>query len=78
MANHPNRKWRKQWRVQPLDESFLLIDLAKAIKDYREKRGLTQFGLSARLGVDKRTVTYWESGTITPPPYILLALSALE
>lgn len=78
MSNHPNRNWRREWRVQPLHPSFAGIDWKSAIKNYRTQRGLTQLELSKRLGVDLRTVVYWESGKISPPDYLLLALSVLE
>lgn len=78
MTNHPNRNWRKEWRVQPLHPSFAAIDMQQAVKEYRRQRGLTQLELASRLGVEHRTVVYWESGTVSPPPYLLLALSALE
>ena len=78
MANHPNRNWRKEWRVQPTHPSFAAIDMQNSIKEYRKQRNLTQVELACRLGVNLRTVVFWEGGTITPPAYILLALSALE
>lgn len=76
--NHPNRNWRKKWRIQPLSEEIQEIDWPKALKNYRIFRGLTQVELSRRLDVDLRTISYWESGDINPPPYLLLALSVLE
>lgn len=78
MANHPNRNWRKEWRVQPTHPSFLAIDWQSAVKNYRSQRGITQDELAKRLGVGIRTVVYWEGGKISPPPFLLLALSALE
>lgn len=36
------------------------------IKDKRERAGMTQGELAERLGVDRTTVTKWESGDAMP------------
>ena len=37
-----------------------------ALKEMRERRGLTQTQIADRLEVDKSTVSKWESGDSTP------------
>lgn len=46
------------------------------IKQRREALGLTQATLAQRLGVDRSTVSKWESGAAYPSIKALLALSA--
>ena len=74
--NHPNRDWRTRWRIQPkeIPEDYAWPE---AIKQYREERKLTQEELAERLNVAPVTVRKWERGEYVPPPYLLLALSAL-
>ena len=48
------------------------------IRQAREALGLTQEALAAALGLTRRqTVTAWETGERTPPPYLRLALERL-
>ena len=47
------------------------------VKQERQKLGMTQAALAERLGVDVMTVSRWERGTRTPPPYLKLAFDAL-
>jgi len=42
------------------------IDYAKKIKEYRERKFLTQVELSQLLGVGMNNVTRWESGKFKP------------
>jgi transcriptional regulator with XRE-family HTH domain len=44
----------------------------------RLRLGLKQVELAALLGVDKQTVYRWECGQRSIPPYLVLALEALE
>lgn len=37
-----------------------------SMKELRERRGLSQVQIAARLEVDKSTVSKWESGDSTP------------
>ena len=48
------------------------------IRQAREALGLTQEELAAALGLTRRqTVTAWETGDRSPPPYLRLALERL-
>lgn len=44
----------------------------------RERMGLTQARLAALLGVHLRTVSSWEQGRQAVPPFLRLALQALD
>lgn len=48
------------------------------IKDIRTATGLSQAKFAERFRIPRRTVENWESGTSTPPPYVvyLLAIAA--
>lgn len=48
------------------------------LRAWREGRGYSRPQLAALLGVDRVTVWTWETGHSTPPPYLALALRALE
>ena len=48
------------------------------IKAWREERGLSQREMADVLGVRQATVSRWESGERTPPPYLRLALEMLD
>jgi transcriptional regulator with XRE-family HTH domain len=50
----------------------------KALKDYREKIGLTQEQLAEALQVASNTVSRWERGDRAIPPYLALALETIE
>lgn len=45
---------------------------------FRRRRRWTQEALSQALGVSKRAVEEWEAGRKPPPPYLRLALAALQ
>ena len=48
------------------------------IRQAREALGMTQEELAAALGLSRRqTVTAWETGDRSPPPYLRLALERL-
>ena len=48
------------------------------LRAWRKRVGLSQLDLAARLGIDKSTVNRWEAGTRSPPPFVWLALAAVE
>lgn len=48
------------------------------VRAARQRLGLTQAELAARLGVDVMTISRWERGARTPPPYLAQTLAALE
>jgi transcriptional regulator with XRE-family HTH domain len=50
----------------------------KELQEWRRKWGLSQEGLVRRLGVIRITVARWETGTRAIPPFLPLALAALE
>lgn len=45
---------------------------------WRTSRALTLDALAAKLGVDRQTVWRWEAGKRSLPPYLALALTALD
>lgn len=48
------------------------------LKEWRKKNGLTQLGLAKKLNVAKMTVSRWETGLRSIPPFLSLALQAIE
>jgi DNA-binding transcriptional regulator YiaG len=48
------------------------------LKSWRRKWGLTQTGLAEVLGVSNMAVARWEWGTRRIPPFLHLALKAME
>ncbi len=48
------------------------------LKQYRERIGLTQGGLSKALGVANNTVSRWELGQRSIPEFLPLALETIE
>lgn len=50
--------------------------LADTIRRLRKEKNLTQEALATLLGVERTTVTMWESGAITPPTKHLVPLAA--
>lgn len=53
------------------------MSLQKNIKAFRLKQGLTQAELAAKLGVDRSSVTQWETGVTTPRMKVITKLSTL-
>lgn len=51
--------------------------LGEKLKDYRNKKGLTQQQTAQALGVTRQAVTKWESGDSLPTTANLIALSKL-
>jgi len=49
----------------------------RAIKELRQKLGLSQEALARRLGVTVLTVRRWEKGTCKPSPLALLRIEEL-
>lgn len=43
-----------------------MVDYAKAVREYRERRFLTQGALAEILGVSHVTVCRWETGAFEP------------
>lgn len=50
----------------------------KELRNWRDKYNLTQSELAEHLHVKRETVTRWEIGMRTIPPFLFLALEALE
>lgn len=44
----------------------------------RQRLDLTQAGLAVLLGINRVTLANWESGKHPAPPFLRLALAALE
>ena len=53
------------------------MSLQKNIKAFRLKQGLTQAELAAKLGVDRSSVTQWETDVTTPRMKVITKLSTL-
>ena len=53
------------------------INIGKKIADRRKELGMTQEALAARLGVDRSTVTKWETGFSNPTAAKLPKLAAI-
>lgn len=53
------------------------MSLQKNIKAFRLQQGLTQAELAAKLGVDRSSVTQWETGVTTPRMKVITKLSTL-
>lgn len=51
------------------------MDLAEQIREYRQRRGLSQEALAERLEVSRQAVTKWETGKARPSSEQLLRLS---
>lgn len=51
------------------------MDLAEQIREYRQRRGLSQEALAERLEVSRQAVTKWEAGKTRPSTEKLLRLS---
>jgi transcriptional regulator with XRE-family HTH domain len=50
----------------------------ETIKAWRERHALSQSDLAACLGVDVMTVSRWERGAQNAPPFLRLALMAID
>ena len=48
------------------------------LKEWRNKNGFTQSGLAQKLNVASMTVSRWETGLRAIPPFLSLALQAIE
>lgn len=48
------------------------------LRTWRETAGLSQSGLAALLGIRQNTVSRWELGTRSIPPYLGLAIWAIS
>lgn len=48
------------------------------LRSARARLGLSQVGLANTLGISRRTVEEWEAQKSQPPPYLRLALAALD
>ena len=48
---------------------------AERIKAIRQKTGMTQAEFAAEFEIPRRTLENWESGSRTPPPYLIKLLS---
>lgn len=53
------------------------LSIGGNIKAFREERGWTQEQLAARMGVDRVSVTHWESGVSVPRMGNIEKLAAL-
>ena len=54
-----------------------MINYANKIREYRERKFLTQDELAALLGVSKTTITRWETGKFQPTMQIKKKLCQL-
>jgi len=61
-----------------LDKYILLSVRPAHLKAWREDNGYTQVDLALALGVIPLTVSRWERGVREIPPFLHLALEALE
>ena len=57
---------------------ILILMIPKQLQKWRRINGLSQAKLAKLLGVDVMTVSRWERGIVNIPPYLSLALEALE
>lgn len=48
------------------------------LKEWRNKHGFTQLALAKKLNVAGMTVSRWETGLRAIPPFLSLALRAIE
>ena len=53
------------------------MDMSKAIREGRDRLGMSQEALAERLGVSRQAVSKWESGASDPSTSTLLALAKL-
>ena len=52
------------------------MGMSNRFRQVREQLGLTQAQLAARIGVTQGSVSFYESGQITPPPDVVRILIA--
>ncbi len=62
----------------PMDQYILLSVTPAHLKAWRDDNGYTQVDLALALGVIPLTVSRWERGVREIPPFLHLALEALE
>lgn len=53
------------------------MDMGKAIREGRERLGMSQEALAERLSVSRQAVSKWEMGTSVPSPENRRALSEI-
>ena len=53
------------------------MDMGKAIREGRDRLGMSQEALAERLGVSRQAVSKWEMGTSVPSPENRRALSEI-
>ena len=53
----------------------IISEIPSILKSLRKERGLTQEQVSKKIGVDRSTYAYYESGRITPDIKMILLLS---
>lgn len=49
---------------------------AEHIRALRASTGLSQAAFAARYEIPRRTIEDWESGSRTPPPYVITLLAS--
>lgn len=49
---------------------------SETIKALRQSTGLSQAAFCERFDIPKRTLENWETGSRTPPPYVVKLLEA--
>jgi transcriptional regulator with XRE-family HTH domain len=45
------------------------------LREWRQKKGLTQADLAAKIGVSQAAISQWETGALTPSPLMIGQLS---
>lgn len=70
---------RKYLAAAPVraEKEELKRSLGETIRDFRQRRGMTQEFVAESLGVSRQAVSKWESGRSDPSTSNLLALSRL-
>jgi len=64
---------------RPLIEFLGLVDMApESLQEWRRRQGISQGKLATLLGVNVMTVSRWERGVREIPPFLHLALLAIE
>lgn len=52
------------------------MTIAETIKALRQSTGLSQAAFCERFDIPNRTLENWETGSRTPPPYVVKLLEA--